>query len=465
MDILKRSNRKNILLGILILLTFAGIYTLNYFFPFYNDDWAYSFVYGRDSDRVSSFLDVIESQYVHYFTWGGRSVAHTIAQSLLYMGECWADFLNSIAYVTLVTLIYFIADYKRRINLFLYAGISILIWFLIPDLMVCIAWITGSANYLWGCMLIVSITFPYCMYYLRYKQPYKKRDTIVRCALFVVWGILAGWTNENLVAGLLSFIFIYILLLKYEKKVIPKWVIFGFVGVAIGAAFMLAAPGNFIRNKLELRLIHGITEDTFSYSYYFYRLVSIIKSFLVYGLLPTLVYLAALLAFWRKGNKENKQSVLRLSFLFFFMAIVSMLVMAGAPIFPERVWFGIIVLIIIATLLLLANLDWSYKPVKIMYYIIWIPLTIFFLASYTLSLKDVVRLRQTFDRREAYILREKEKGVEEFILHDRFEPQQTFIFTQKVYDIPHLEGDLWETFYSKYYGIKSIRIEPASQKE
>ncbi len=438
MTIVKDSRKKkSILLCIAIVLTFAGIYALNYFFPLYTDDWKYAFVYGRDSDRVAGFLDVLESQYYHYFHWGGRSVAHTIAQSFIYIGEQWAGLLNSLAYVTLVTLIYLIADYRRKVNPFLYAGISILVWFFVPDLMVCIAWLTGSANYLWGCMLVVSVTVPpYCMYYLKYKEPDKKKDSIGRCILFIFCGILAGWTNENLVAGLLTFLFIYILLLKYERKAIPKWVISGFIGVVIGAVFMLAAPGNFIRNKIELETIHGITPDHFSYSYYFYRLVSVIKAYLVYGIWPTIIYLFSLLLFWKKGEMDNKRNVLRLSLLFFFMAMISMLVMAGAPIFPERVWFGIIVLIIIATALLYTNLNFEYKLIKVSNYVVWIPFIIFFLVSYTLSLKDTIRLSETFEFRETYILEEKKKGIEEFILYDRFEPRQTFIFTQKVYDIP-----------------------------
>ena len=391
-------------------------------------------------------------------------MAHTIAQSLLYMGERWADLLNSLVYVILVSLIYFIADYRRKINILLYVGISVLIWFLIPELMVCIAWITGSANYLWGCMLVASITFPYCMYYLKYKESYEKKDSIGRCVFFIFWGILAGWTNENLVAGLLFFIFIYILLLKYEKKRIPKWVISGFIGVVIGCIFMLAAPGNFIRNAIELQTVHGITKDNFEYSYYFYRFVSIIKAYMVYGIWPTIIYLLSLLLFWKKGQSGNKKSVTRLSLLFFCMAVVSLLVMAAAPIFPERVWFGIIVLIIIATALLYANLDFSFKPLAIANYVIWIPLIIFFIASYGLSLKDTIRLRETFDKRELFIEQEKEKGVEEFILHDRFEPQHQAIFTQKVYDIPHLVNNLWEDAYAKYYGIKSIEIRRASEK-
>lgn len=465
MAICRGNNHNKILLSVAILITFIGIYALNYYFPLFNDDWLYSFVFGRDTERVSGFGDVIESQYNHYFIWGGRSVAHTIAQGLLYMGERWADLLNSLAYIILVTLIYFIVNYKRQMNLFLYLGISALIWFLAPDLMVCIAWITGSANYLWGCMLVVSILYPYSMYYLKYENPYKKEDTIARCLLFFLWGVIAGWTNENLVAGLLSFLFFYLILLKYEKKAIPKWAIAGFIGIVVGCIIMLSAPGNFIRNRIELSTVHGITDGNVPLSYYFYRMVSVAKAYLVYGILPTLIYIFMLVIHWKWGMKENKKSVVRLSLLFFGMAIISTIVMAAAPIFPERVWFSIIVLMIIAILLLCMNLNYSLRPIYTANYIIWIPVYILFFTSYYLSLKDTVRLRKTFDTREAYVLEEKKKGIEEFITYDRFTPEEYFIFTQKVHDIPHLDNDLWENAYAKYYNIKSIKIEEPPQKQ
>lgn len=452
-------------LTIAILVTFVGIYALNYYFPLFNDDWLYSFVFGRNTDRISGFSDVIESQFNHYFTWGGRSVAHTIAQSLLYIGETWADILNSIAYVVLITLIYSIVNFRRQINIFLYIGISTLIWFFAPDLMICIAWLTGSANYLWGCMLVISIIYPYAIYYLKYDNTEERKENLAKCALFLFSGIIAGWTNENLVAGLLTFLFLFILLLKYEKKAIPKWTIVGFIGVAIGCFIMLSAPGNFIRNKIELSTIHGIANGKPELSYYYYRMVSVTKAFLVYGIAPAILYALTAVMHWKWGKKESKQAVFRLSLLFFFMAIVSTVVMAAAPIFPERVWFSIIVLMILASLLLYMNLDFSFKPIYIANYILGIPICILFLTSYFFSLKDAIRLRDTFDKREKYIIEGKKNGVENFILYDRFFPKDYPFFTQKVYDIPHLENNLWENAYSKYYNIESIKIEPLTQKQ
>lgn len=459
----EKAIQNKLLLSVAVLVTFIGIYALNYYYPLFNDDWLYSFVFGRNTDRLSSFADVIESQYNHYFLWGGRSIAHTIAQSFLLIGETWADILNSLAYVALITLIYAITNFRHRINPFLYIGISALIWFLTPELMICIAWLTGSANYLWGCMLVISILYPYSMYYLKHDNTKQQKDSIFKCIIFLVWGIIAGWTNENLVAGLLSFIFLFILLLKYEKKVIPKWAIFGFIGVAIGCFIMLSAPGNFIRNKIELNTIHGIADSKPELSYYYYRMISVIKTFFVYGIVPTIIYIVTAIAHWKWGKKEYKQAVYRLSLLFFIMAIVATVVMAAAPIFPERVWFSIIVMIITATLLLYMNFDFSFRPLYIANYIIWIPLVALFFTSYFFSLKDIIRLRDTFEKREQLVLEGKQDGSMNFLFYDRFIPQEYPIFTQKVYDIPHLEDNLWEEAYAKYYRIGSIKIESPKQ--
>lgn len=462
----KQANFKyRLQLGVAILITFSGIYALNHYFPLFNDDWLYSFVFGRNADRLSSFSDVIESQYNHYFSWGGRSVAHTIAQSFMYIGENYADILNSLAYIILISLIYTIVNFRKQINPFLYLGISALIWFLAPDLMVCIAWLTGSANYLWGCMLVVSFILPYSMYYLTDKNTDLKKNSIPKYILFFLWGIIAGWTNENLVAGLLSFLFLFMLLLRYEKRAIPKWAVVGFIGVAIGCFIMLSAPGNFIRNKIELSTIHGIADGKPELSYYFYRTISVIKAFFVYGIVPAIMYISVAIVHWKWGKKEYKQKVFRLSALLFFMAMVSMIIMAAAPIFPERVWFSIIVLIIMASLLLYMNLDFSYKPLFYTNYIIWIPICLLFFVSYYLSLKETICLRETFDKREQYIIEGKKNGVNDFIVYDRFYPTDYFVFTQKVYDIPHLENYLWENAYAKYYNIGSIKIESPSQKQ
>ena len=56
--------------------------------------------------RLHSFIDVIEKQIQHYFTWGGRSVAHTIAQTFLLFPKILFSIANSCVYLLLIWLIY-----------------------------------------------------------------------------------------------------------------------------------------------------------------------------------------------------------------------------------------------------------------------------------------------------------------------------------------------------------------------
>lgn len=101
------------------------IYFFNYLFPLHADDWAYSFKevlvdYGFPSsnEKIASFKDILESQYTHYFNWGGRSVVHFIAQFLLWIGTPFNDILNTLAYIMLICSMYFIFNcYKKNLKL------------------------------------------------------------------------------------------------------------------------------------------------------------------------------------------------------------------------------------------------------------------------------------------------------------------------------------------------------------
>jgi hypothetical protein len=238
------SRQRNIILASVLL--FIGIYALNYYFPIILDDWTYSM--NARGTKITGLSEILEYQYLHYFNWGGRSVVHAIAQIMLASGVFWGDVVNSIGYITLVLIIYYIANKGNESNLSLFIGINLLTWFLVPALVENILWITGSANYLWGTLLILSFLSFYCAAFLsgKYKDGWMKR-----IGVFFL-GVLAGWTNENMSVAMIFFLICLILLTKKENKAIPKWMIFGLAGAIIGCAFMLLAPGNYVRNKVEV---------------------------------------------------------------------------------------------------------------------------------------------------------------------------------------------------------------------
>ena len=165
---------------------FVLIYILNSLYPLYADDWNYSFVHGETATRIQSFSDIFTSQYNHYMTWGGRSVVHFIAETMLMTGFFWCCILNSLAFVFFVYVMYMIANRGNRPNPVLFFLFSLLIWFAQPAFFATILWKTGAANYLWGTLIILLFLYSYYAYY----RSRKTNNSVPKAILFFLFGII-----------------------------------------------------------------------------------------------------------------------------------------------------------------------------------------------------------------------------------------------------------------------------------
>ena len=65
-----------IILGIVFIL----VLIINFLTPLITDDFYYSMIGDK---HISSLKDIFDFQVAHYFGWGGRTIAHTIAQLFL----------------------------------------------------------------------------------------------------------------------------------------------------------------------------------------------------------------------------------------------------------------------------------------------------------------------------------------------------------------------------------------------
>jgi len=455
-----KENISKILLGLAIVLIGISFYILNVLYPINLDDWNYSFNLSGGK-RIDSFLAILQSQYAHYFEWGGRSVVHSIAQALLWFGETWGNILNTLAYVGLVLLIYFIANKGNKPNVILFLCINIFIWFVLPSVSQNLLWITGSANYLWGCLIVFAFAYPFVSYYITHQK--KKGNARNICFLLV--GVIAGWTNENVVVALAFIILGIIVLLKIQKIPVPRWMIFGIIGVIIGFAFMIMAPGNFNRNKVELMAVHNISKIT--PSFYFYRFVTILKLSYVYLLAPVVLYFFFLILHQWKGKTNRKKETLSLSILFFFSSIIATIVMSGSPIFPERAWFGIMILMITATGILYANTDFSSLVMRIANYSVFTVLLGLYIVSFVENRSELERFNETYERRQVLIEEEKRKGERNIIITDTlFEEQKSKLMVLDLRDwlIIDRSSD-WAGRLGKYNGVETIMIYDSTEEQ
>ncbi|MDR2955764.1 MAG: DUF6056 family protein [Prevotella sp.] len=454
-----KENVSKILLTLTVIFVGAFFYILNVLYPIYLDDWFYSFSFFAENERINSFFSIFQSQYNHYFEWGGRNVVHVIAQLLLWAGETWGNVFNTLAYVALTMCIYFIANRGNKPNILLFILINILIWFTLPAFSQNLLWITGSANYLWGGLIVLVFAYPYVSYY--YKQ--EESSSIFRNISFAFLGILAGWTNENMGVALIFFLIGVGILLKIRKLPIPTWMIFGLVGVVIGFLMMISAPGNFMRNKLELMAVHKMSEIT--PSFYFYRFVTVFKLSCIYLLIPVLIYILLLVLYCWKGKREHKKETLYLSLLFFTSSAIATMAMSGSPVFPERAWFGIIILLIVSISILYAHIDFTPSALRIVNYSIIGILSIVYLYSWAENYTELDKFNQVCESRQLLIEKEKAKGIKDIVITDAiFEEKDSKLIVLNLKDWLILERDGWAERVGRYNGVNTIKIYESQER-
>ncbi|MEN9919497.1 MAG: hypothetical protein RL662_1933 [Bacteroidota bacterium] len=338
---------KTLFYGLLIVLFFI-IFLLNSMTPLSGDDFVYSFVY-QTPERLSSINDIVVSQYLHYFQWGGRSIVHFIAQLLLLTNSPFCiDFINSLAFVALIYVIYKHIVGQKKYSISILFIVFFLVWTLQPTFAETVLWITGSANYLWGTLIILLFLFPYR--FNTGKIPTKTKS-VWASVVMLVGGVVAGWTNENTAAGMIVIILMCIVYYKYKKYDMSLWVYTGLIGAVIGYLIMIAAPGNFARAE-------GTSISPFLVTY---RVLMATQNFVNYLGILNLGGAILLILHLKLSDNGAKRQILPYIGIYFIGLLISIYIMAGSPGFPPRTWFGPIIFNIIIFGIILFNLDYTHS--------------------------------------------------------------------------------------------------------
>lgn len=235
---------------------FFGVLLLNRLnYPFLGDDYVYAFMWQgkdiftplpEDARRIQSFSDIFHSLYSHYFTWGGRMVAHFFVMLFMWVGKFWFDIANSFMVVLLMLEMQWIA-HEGRITMDIRAGHVALaffcLWAFNFDWCHTIIWLSGACNYLWAMILLLLFLIPYIRHYFTNGEV-EYGSWLVPVMFFL--GLAAGDTNENTICwiGLTG---IFYLWKCYRNKTLKPWMIAGFMGLSFGYGFLIMAPGNLVR--------------------------------------------------------------------------------------------------------------------------------------------------------------------------------------------------------------------------
>lgn len=433
----------------------AFFFLRNIFMPLVHDDYAYAFIWDGERggnlslipaeedlqkrERVQSFGDIFISQYSHYFTWGGRVVAHSIAQFFLWIGKPYFDVANTFVLVFLVIVIFKLADVSLK-NIFAVVWAFTCILFFIPESVVTIIWLTGACNYLWMSLLQLSFVWSYVKAFRKGAA----NDSALKIFAMALLGLLAGWSNE---AGALATIFltaIFIFQAK-QKNFLTKYMLAGFATLVTGCAFNILSPGNFVQTQF----IQSVNPAEFTFS------LEMLRRHLITGFLPTLainffVLLPLIYYFFKRGFKAEF-----LPLAFVAAGFIVPLAMIFSPKFDLRI-------AIISTVFVLVAAIWALDKIKIPFIVLKITAAVVIFYSATLIYTDFSTFRAV-NENIAYIRQHQNDNP---LIMSPLKISRTFekIQTGKI-ALPWIEyfgginGN--PNFYlnvmvAQYYGVKSI---------
>ncbi|MBQ7705852.1 MAG: hypothetical protein IJT73_10605 [Selenomonadaceae bacterium] len=441
-------------------VAFTGFFLIrNILMPLAHDDFAYAFIWDGEKggnlslipadetlqqrERVQSFGDIFKSQYSHYFTWGGRVFAHSLAQFFIWIGKPYFDIANTIVLALLVIVILKLADVKEsaRVIFWIFTGLL----FLTAESVVTMLWLTGACNYLWMCLFQMLFLLPYVQTFRAGIVDKSK----LKIPLMLFLGLLAGWSNESGALATLCLTVFFILLLK-KKSLLQFWMVAGFLTLAAGCAFNILAPGNFV----QMQFIQSVNPN-FKYT------PELFINHLTEGFLPVLeinlIVLLPLIYYFFKRGFRNLNAPEIVSLTFTAGGLIVPLSMIFSPKFDLRVSIISIVFCMVASVWTLSELK-----IKLPRVFCKVAVLVIFLYSATLIYSDL-SVNRAVNENINYIQEHKSNAV---ITLQPMNFSKIFLPIQKGKTaIPALKyfGGINDNpnFYlnvmiSQYYGVKRI---------
>ncbi len=351
----------NLKIIIFIYLIMLG---LNCLVPlYYGDDYVYAFIWNNQFMniplpehvmRVNSISDILVSQWRHYFTGNGRTIAHLFVQFFVWQDKWLFNLLNPMLFVILGLQIHWISDAGRISLSKLRAGmlcwIFFALWTFVLGFWSVYLWVAGACNYLWCVVILLSFLMLYIRKYFQTEQVFFNTPKS-RCLVFLL-GVCAGWTNENTICWVILLMGIWFYRLQREKH-LDKWMIYGYVGLCLGYILMIFAPGNTV--KTNYYLTHYFSNNWWNI-YSWEILKTRLLNFVLIEYWQTAIWffiLTYLRKIEKQSIKEEAAKYIRLIKTFCILSLLCNIIMLLTPDFPFRSGFPSLVFIIIASSLLI----------------------------------------------------------------------------------------------------------------
>lgn len=355
----------------MLLIFMAVFFVRNLLMPMASDDIPYAFIWdGADRgnlldgvgerQRITSFADIVTSQYSHYMTWGGRILGIGLTQLFAWEGKHLFNILNPLVFTALALLIFQIATglKLREMNRTYMLWTLIAFWLLLPDSFQTTVWMCGSCVFLWMAVIELLFLLPFALKYWHPK--FWQRPPRWSTPLMAFGGLCAGWSVETGAAAT-AFIAFFALFHFWRQRQLAPWMAIGFVSLCIGMAMLVLAPGEMVRMELQAQYEYNpdLTPDEYwTWDMYILNLFEFVSYVLT---LQIPLFALIIYSFYRRRKNKEDSSLPKDSSLFTHQsslfklvfvaaALVVMVIMVFVPNAPGRAGFFPTVCVLIASL-------------------------------------------------------------------------------------------------------------------
>ena len=259
-----------------VLAVFVTILIYEFLTPMLSDDLNY----GIQVREAASFGDLFRQEAAQYMGWTGRSVAHILLRIFLYTGSKGVfNVCAALAFTAMTLFMYGLTTRKKTYDIPVYLLMALVVWLFGVSFSETVLWETGACNYLFTTAIITG-------YLWFMKRNMDKTFGIAALAGIFLFGLVAGWCNENTSGGMILVVLMWVVArgplrllrshlplkgeasgekgrgplrpcgappLRGEARGRRGVVIAGLAGNVTGLALMVLAPGNRLRalNKDE----------------------------------------------------------------------------------------------------------------------------------------------------------------------------------------------------------------------
>lgn len=429
---------------------FFAFFLMNYFKLYVADDYNYlSHKVFQSESSITGINSIYHSVLNYYLNWSGRILGHFLTTLFSLMPKYIFDLLNTFAYMGATYLIYAICNVKKKHNLSLYISIHALLWFCVPDYGQVMFWMCGSANYLWASLPVLLMIYVY-----RREAVYQGNvfTSVIWSVPFFVLGIVAGWAMENMSAGMLVIITLYLLYFYRRNHKVNISLICGYIGALIGFAMLVLAPGNAVRSDIDSGISGAFLFGVISY--YFIMCIGIICG----------LWIILIMALKNKVVSDNDSKVVRdislQSLIFAVAAIASAYCMLAASYSPERTWYIVCVYAVIAVGILYSDVSLNYS--ELFEKIIIVAVICVSVILLTQMADTMIYSRESFvqtNNRASMIMKQKEEGVKDVsvpIITHAYPLRAKHDALTGLSDIT-TDSTYWiNASIAKYYGVDSV---------